>query len=373
MALALAAPGAPGGDDGLAALGRALFFDTNLSEPRGQSCATCHDPAHAFADPRDNGVGGAFSRGADGRSLGRRNTPSIAYAASVPPFARAADGEALGGLFLDGRARDLAEQAAGPLLDPLEMALPDRAALLARLREQPRYVAAFAREFGSDALSDPAQALAAAGAALAAFQSGAPFMPFDSRYDRYLRGEVRLSEQEELGRRLYFSDLANCMSCHLLRRDGQTAGEPFTDHRYHNIGVPANPAAGAAVGVDRGLAENPRAAGAASAGRFRTPGLRNVAVTAPYMHNGVFARLETALAFYNHYIVDNAEVGINPETGRPWGPPEVGDNLAHELLGAGHPMDDERIAALVAFLRTLTDRRYEHLLPPRQTQEPSHE
>ncbi|MGR8919428.1 MAG: methylamine utilization protein MauG, partial [Gammaproteobacteria bacterium] len=91
---------------------------------------------------------------------------------------------------------------------------------------------------------------------------------------------------------------------------------------------------------------------------------RNIAVTAPYMHNGVFERLETALFFYNQYLVRNAEVGINPETGAPWGPPENPQNIAHELLEGGHPMDAERIETLIAFLRTLTDRRYEHLLEP---------
>ena len=93
----------------LATLGRALFFDVNLSLHRSQSCATCHDPAHGFVDTRDNGVGGAVSRGADQRALGDRNAPSAAYAALAPPFSRDSHGHYFGGLFHDGRARDGSE------------------------------------------------------------------------------------------------------------------------------------------------------------------------------------------------------------------------------------------------------------------------
>jgi cytochrome c peroxidase len=81
------------------------------------------------------------------------------------------------------------------------------------------------------------------------------------------------------------------------------------------------------------------------------------------MHNGVFRELATAIKFYNQYIVRNDEVGINPETGQAWGAPEVADNIDFERLRQGHPLDDDRVALLVAFLRTLTDRRFEHLLP----------
>ena len=370
-ALVLAQAAFAAADAELSALGRALFFDVNLSAQRSQACATCHQPERAFSDGRDNRAGGAASLGGDGHSLGDRNTPALAYAALVPNFQREADGEYRGGLFHDGRARDLAEQAAEPPLNPIEMAMPDAAGVIARVREQAYYVAAFKKLFRDDIFDDTQAAYAALTTAIAAFEQGPPFATFDSRYDRYLAGDYTMSDEEELGRRLYFSDLTNCMHCHLLRINTERVHEPFTDFRYHNIGLPINIALrtsnGRGVDVrDRGLGAHPDVDDARAEGKFRTPTLRNVAVTAPYMHNGVFARLETAISFYNQYIVVNANAGINPETNAAWGKPEVADNIAIELLREGQPLDDERIAALVAFLRTLTDRRYEALLTPTQ-------
>lgn len=351
-----------GATEPLSELGRALFHDTNLSFNRTQACATCHDPAHGFIDPRTDAAGGALSRGADGRSVGTRNTPSIAYAALVPPATRLTNGDWQGGLFADGRAGTLEAQAVEPLTNPREMAMPDDAAVIARVAENTQYVAALEAHFGPGVMATTESAMTAVTAALAAFQrSSPPFMTFDSRYDRFLRGEETLSEKEELGRRLYFSDLTNCMLCHLLEPNSVTPNEAFTNHRYHNIGVPANPRLG--TPPDAGLAARPGLDLPAAAGKFRTPTLRNIAVTAPYMHNGVFRELATAIKFYNQYIVDNAEVGINPETGAPWGRPEIDENIDVERLRQGQPIDDERVEALIAFLRTLTDRRFEHLLP----------
>jgi cytochrome c peroxidase len=98
------------------------------------------------------------------------------------------------------------------------------------------------------------------------------------------------------------------------------------------------------------------------AGKFRVPSLRNVAVTAPYMHNGVFKKLETAILFYDKYLVSNRQSESNPETGEPWGDPEVADTIDLDLLQQGQPITEDRARALVAFLRTLTDQRYEALL-----------
>ena len=97
-------------------------------------------------------------------------------------------------------------------------------------------------------------------------------------------------------------------------------------------------------------------------GKFKVPSLRNVAVTAPYMHNGVFKKLETAVHYYNQFIVNNRSTRTNPETGRAWAAPEVNENLSRELLRQGQPMDQQRLDAIVAFLKTLTDKRYEALL-----------
>lgn len=357
---------APADDDALVALGRALFFDVNLSASRKQSCATCHDPAHGFIDARDNGVGGALSRGDDGVALGDRNAPTASYAALVPPLARDARGEYRGGLFHDGRARDLVEQAGQPMLNPVEMQMPSAAAVVARVRDNPSYVAALTARYGARLFDDDEAAFTAIREAIARFEQSPALLAFDSRYDRFLRGEVKLSAEEDQGRVLFFSSLTNCTSCHLLETTHLAAGETFSNYGYFNIGLPPHGAARAANGkagtIDRGLGANPAVNDVRQDGKFRVPTLRNVAVTAPYMHNGVFKELATAVFFYNQHLVKNAHNTINPETGKPWGAPEVPATVEHDKLALGQPLDEERIALIVAFLKTLTDKRYEPLL-----------
>ena len=346
-----------------AELGALLFHDVNLSANRTQSCASCHDPATGFADPR-----GMASLGDDGLSLGDRNAPTASYAALSPAFHRDAEGKWKGGQFLDGRAATLADQAGGPPLNPIEMGMPDKAAVVDRLREDPAYAAAFPDLFGAGIWQDPEAAFAAMTQAIAAFEETEAFAPFDSRYDRFLRGEVELTQQEELGRLLFFSQqFTNCNLCHQVGRGQMDKHETFTDYRYHNIGVPQNSELRALNGVppdqvDNGLLDNPAVTDPGERGKFRTPTLRNVAVTGPYMHNGVFQDLRTVILFYNRYNSKSAARQINPETGAPFGPPPVAGTLAQKELTHGPALDDERIDALVAFLKTLTDARYEHLL-----------
>jgi cytochrome c peroxidase len=359
---AMAAP-APG----LAETGRALFFDSSLSRSRNQSCASCHQPGSAFADARDNRVSGAVSLGDDGVSLGDRNTPALTYAAYNPEFHQGSDGEYAGGYFQDGRARNLQEQAREPFLNPLEMALPDTATVVLRVRENAAHVKSLEEYFGDDVFADDDRAFAAIVSSIVAFERSEIFAPFDSKYDRYLRGEYELTKEEEFGRVLFFSPLINCSSCHLadVRENGRR--ETFTNGRYYNIGVPANIMVRQKNGSDEnyrdsGLLLNPAVNDATQAGKFRVPSLRNVAVTPPYMHNGVFQQLETVIHFYNQFIVSNRRAATNPETGAAWREAEVGENLAHDLLRGGQPLTDDRIAAVAAFLRTLTDQRYEALL-----------
>ncbi len=113
---------------------------------------------------------------------------------------------------------------------------------------------------------------------------------------------------------------------------------------------------------DKGLLDNPAVTDPAQAGKFKVPSLRNVAVTGPYMHNGVFENLRTVVLFYNTYNSRSEARQINPETGQPFGPPEVEGTLSMEELTTGPALEDDRIDALVAFLKTLTDARYEDLL-----------
>lgn len=339
--------------DPLVDLGRALFFDQSLSEPPGQACATCHDPSRAFSDSR-TASGGALSLGADGHSLGERNTPGLTYVALGPAFGKP-DGRFQGGFFLDGRARTLREQALEPLLNPLEMGLPDEAAIARRILSNPAYRDALLALFGKGAVAVQAATLSAATRAIAAFERSAGFSTFDSRYDRYLTGDYEMTREEAIGREVFFSGLVNCIQCHLNDPGQVSERETFTNHRYHNIGTPANPRISG--GPDLGLGG--RLNDPAEFGKFRVPSLRNVAVTAPYMHNGVFADLETAVAFYASYTLRNQQ---NPETGRPWQPAEVAGTIDRDILTEGQPIDPARVHHLTAFLKTLTDRRYEHLL-----------
>lgn len=348
----------------LEALGERLFFDVNLSANRTQSCATCHDPERGFADPR-----GMASIGDDGESLGDRNAPSAAYAAFTPEFHKNADDIWVGGQFWDGRANRLEDQAGGPPLNPMEMGMADEAAVLARLLEDPVYTQAFPALFDGEVLSDPQTGYIAMTEAIAAFERTEIFAPFDSKYDRFLRGEVELTREEDLGRVLFFSEqFTNCNLCHQLSKSQLDPQETFTNYEYHNIGVPENLALRELNGVKRGtvdvgLAAHPdMAKNPTLRGKFKTPTLRNVAVTGPYMHNGVFEDLRTVVLFYNQFNTTDVKRRTNPETDETFRMPAVPATLAFEELTHGPALDDQRVDAIVAFLKTLTDSRYEHLL-----------
>lgn len=350
-------------------LGEALFHDPNLSANRTQSCASCHDPEYGFADPRRS-ADGAFSLGDDGKSLGDRNAPTASYAAFTPRFHRKDDGTWAGGMFWDGRAAGLEEQAGGPPLNPIEMGLASKEQAVARLRENPDYLTAFQAHFGASVLENANLGFEAMTKAIAAFERSSAFSPFDSKYDRFLRGEVELSKEEELGRVLFFSEqFTNCNQCHQLKRSAIDPQETFTDYSYHNIGVPDNGLGraenGVALGtVDEGLFANPAVSDPGARGKFKTPTLRNVAVTGPYMHNGVFQELRTVIAFYNRYNSKSEAAQINPETGKTWGDIPVPETVSQTELTHGPALDARRIDALVAFLKTLTDQRYEVYLEP---------
>ena len=346
-------------DDSLAELGQQLFFDTDLSFNRSQSCASCHHPERAFTDTRDNRVNAAASLGADGVSLGDRQAPGLTYAESVPTLHEVEDGKFAGGFFWDGRATTLEHQATSPLYSAIEMALPDAETLRQRLLEKDFYQKAFSELFSADVFETPDAINHAFSTAIAAFQRTELFSSFDSRYDRYLRGEYLPTVQERIGMGLFFSkDFANCSHCHQLSSLPNSVGETFSNYQYENIGLPVNASLRTANGkgsyfVDVGFKDE---------GRFRVPSLRNVAVTAPYMHNGVFNELQTVLLFYNKFNTTGGTSQTNPETGQDWGEPELDGHRDMEKLNAGIPMSGRQMDALEAFMRMLTDQRYEHLL-----------
>lgn len=347
-----------------AALGEKLFSDVNLSKNRTQSCATCHNPAHGFVDNRSTAVGKAVSLGDDGKSLGDRNAPTVAYAKFSPDFHQNKAGKYIGGQFLDGREQDLSGQAGGPPLNPVEMGMPDKASVVARLQENQDYVSAFKQLFGASVFDKPETAYAAMAESLGEFEKTDLFAPFDSKYDRYLKGEVELTDQESLGESLFFSNqFTNCNRCHQLKTFPGSDGETFSNYQYHNLGVPTNQAVRAVNGkakdfVDHGLLEHRDVDVKTANGKFKVPTLRNIAVTAPYMHNGVFADLRTVVLFYDKF--NNSQRVLNPETGKPWDAPEVNANLALQEKEFQAPaLKDAEVDALVAFMKTLTDKRYE--------------
>jgi cytochrome c peroxidase len=279
-------------------LGRRLFFDPVLSKDRTVSCASCHRPAHAFADNRrvSPGVGGA---------LGTRNAPSVMNSSGRTS------------LFWDGRAETLEEQAIGPIQNPLEMALPIAEAL-ARVNADAQYQQQFQLAYGGPAT---ARSL---GRALAAFQK--TLDTANAPYDRYIRGDdAAVSESAKRGR-LLFIGKGKCAECH--------SGEDFTSDRFRNIGLFDGKRF-----ADRGrgaITGNP-----VEDGEFKVPSLRNVAVTAPYMHDGAFRTLREVIDYY-----DDPDRIVPGAKGRD------------VTMSAPLKLSEAEKADLEAFLRTLTDDQF---------------
>ncbi|MDN5094056.1 cytochrome-c peroxidase [Aliarcobacter butzleri] len=351
-------------------LGRILFFDVNLSKNRTQSCATCHNPDAGFVDDRDNGVKKMASLGDDGKSLGDRQAPTASYAKFSPTFHfDEKTKKYVGGQFWDGREATLEGQAGGPPLNPIEMGMSDKKAVIDRLKENSLYVDSFKKIFGADIFKNDDKAYEAMTIAIASFERTDEFSPFDSKYDRYLKGEYDLTPLEDLGKSIFFSNNNNsCANCHVLKGEDKE-GETFTNYQYHNIGTPTNNELRAKNGVkaiDEGLLANSNVSDVAQKGKHKVPTLRNVAVTAPYMHNGVFKDLKTVVEFYDKY--NNKDRNIDPETNKPWDEPEVKDNISLQELKA-NKLTDRKVEALVAFMKLLTDKKYEHLLEEQEKKE----
>jgi len=353
-------------------LGKKLFFDTLLSKNGTQSCATCHNPDNGFVDDRKNGVRGAGSLGDDGISIGDRNAPTAAYAMFSPKFHfDKKKNEFVGGQFYDGREHTLKGQAGGPPTNSVEMGIPSKEFMAKRLENDITYNKEFKSIYGQDIFNDSSKTYEMMAQAIAAFETTDEFAPFDSKYDRFLRDEYDLTPLEDLGRTLFFSNNNNnCASCHVLKTE-DAPRETFTNYKYHNIGVPQNGelmaknVVDAKTFVDHGLMQNPMVKSLPNAkeydGKIKVPTLRNIAVTAPYMHNGVFQDLTTVVKFYDKYV--NKEQKINPETNKPWANPEVAvGEKDMKLLKKAKALNERKIKALVAFMNTLTDKRYEHLV-----------
>ena len=311
-----------------AELGRRIFFDASLSASGRLACATCHDPAHAHAPAN------ALAVQLGGARLDRQGTrvvPSLRYLHTNGPLTRRADGIIAGGFDWDGRAASLAEQAAGPLLAPEEMANRDRADVVAKLRRAP-YADAFRRVFGADILDRPAAAFERLALALQRYQVEDPvFHPYDAKFDAVRAGRARFTPAEARGQRIFQDpQKGNCAACHPSAPGPGGAPPLFTDFSYDSTGVPRNRAlaANASAGrFDLGLCTVPAFREPAQCGKFRVPTLRNVATRRVFFHNGVFTSLRAVLDFYARR---------DTEPGRWYprdahGAPRVYDDLPSEL------------------------------------------
>ncbi|MEE9350704.1 MAG: cytochrome c peroxidase [Thiotrichaceae bacterium] len=354
-----------------ATLGEDLFNDISLSRDGTQACATCHDPEHAFIDARLDkpaAVGltsgteiGAVSVGQDDVAIGDRNTPTAAYAAFIPDFHFNSDEDLwVGGQFLDGREKDLEGQAGQPFLNPVEMQTT-KGDVVAKV--EAKYGDTMKSLFGADVFGSVDTAYAAVIESIAEFERTEVFSPFDSKFDRFLKGEYAFTNDELQGFALFVAEnKGNCAACHPVPLAGfDKTDSIFTDHTYDNLGVPANTTVRNinGLGVDNGLFLNVAVDDEGLKGAFRVSGLRNVAVTGPYMHNGVFKDLKTAVHFYNTRDVVGA---VNPETGVVWEASEVDATKNDAELGNLGLTDTEE-DQIVSFLKTLTDSKFEALIP----------
>ncbi len=288
-------------------LGRRLFFEKRLSRDDSVACAGCHLPEQAFTDgPRQ------FSLGVDNK-VGKRNAMPLHNLIWADSF------------FWDGRAKRLRDQVLEPIADPVEMDLPLPAAL-AKLRSDPDYPERFARAFGSPGIDAPRLGLAFEQFLISLISQNAKF-------DRAVRGEEAFTDQEKRGFELFVTENdparnlfgADCFHCH--------GGSLFTNHRFANNGLDAefkDPGRFRVTGDE------------ADRGKFKVPSLRNVELTAPYMHDGRLATLEEVVEHYDNGV--HASATLDP-------------NLAKHLP-AGLKLSGADKAALKAFLKTLTDRGF---------------
>ena len=382
-------------------LGEHLYFDENLSGPKGQSCASCHDPDFGFVDP-DSQL--PVSEGVLPHRVGNRNSPSSAYAMYAPAFD---EEEGIGGQFWDGRATGevlgdpLADQALGPFLNPVEMANPNKQTVINGIK-QSDYADLFEEVWYEGILKDTEAAYDAVALSIAAFERTAEFAPFDSKYDHYLQaclvaggdkddcakgmgpiaedvGEDVFTPQEWAGLQLFMNENNNndglldpnegaaCVLCHVADWvDPGTLANPvivpdwpgsdgmippmFTDFTYDNLGVPKNwdspflylppnlnPDGEDFVDIGLGAFVD------GEDGLFKVMTLRNIGLTAPYAHNGFFDTLQEITDFYNTRDVPGM-----------WPAPEVEANVNFDELG-NLGLSLEQVEALVAFMNTLSD------------------
>lgn len=312
-------------------LGKAIFFDEALSEPGGQSCATCHTPERGFAD-KDGRI---TSEGAVKGLFSNRNSITCAYSCYVPElYLDEEEGTYVGGLFWDGRVNTLEEQASQPFVNPLEMANAD-AGMVVEKAKRAAWYPDFVKLYGSTHSVDTIFFYITE--ALAAYERSAEMNPFSSKFDAYKEGKCKLTKQEKRGKKL-FEEKGLCAECHTMEPDERCGRILFTDHTYDNLGIPYNTSGRDTT--DLGLGSFLK--DSLEYGKFRVPTLRNIALTAPYGHNGYFKTLEEIVHFYNVRDVESFPPAEYEATVNK-------DELGNLLLTA------EEEADIVAFMKTLSD------------------
>jgi len=301
-------------------LGRMLFYEKKLSADGTISCASCHQQEKAFSD------GKAVSPGVNG-ILGDKNAMSLANLHWQGRF------------FWDGRAASLEEQAIQPIEDPREMNLPIRDAI-DRLKSDPKYPELFKDAFGTNEIT--AQKI---GKAIAQFER--TLVSGNSKFDKWIKGEIELTETERIGMELFFTHPepgiqlrgGNCGDCHL---GFLTSGDKNGIAGFHNNGLETEEK------LPLGLAAVTN--NASDKGKFKAPTLRNIALTAPYMHDGRFPSLEEVLDHYNEHIRTSSTLDV------------LILEASNEFLTPGDPvrlqLSQGEKQAILAFLHTLTDEEF---------------
>lgn len=377
-------------------IGKRIFFDDNLSNPPGQSCATCHDPKVGWTGPYSAiNKSGAVYPGAVNSRFGNRKPPSSAYAGQSPELGlQDKEGNFSGGMFWDGRATGrtlgdpLVEQALGPFLNPLEQNNPDKKDVVRKVLNSD-YAELFKKVWNveeKDWEKDAEKIYEYIGRSIAAFERSAEVNPFSSKFDLFWQKgksvgkdiesidasnwesykNLGLSDEEVKGL-LLFNTKGKCADCHVLSSGPN--GEPpvFTDFTYDNLGAPKNPDNPFySVGpkwnpegtkwMDKGLGgfleNDDKYAQYASLnyGKHKVPTLRNVDLRPNknfikvYFHNGYFKSLEEVVNFYNNRDVEDAA----------WPPPEISINVNKTELGnLGLSKEEEEL--IVLFMKTLSD------------------
>jgi cytochrome c peroxidase len=384
-------------------LGKQLFFDKRLSSPGGQSCADCHAPNVGFSGPKAafNKKGSVYP-GAVRQRFGNRKPPTAAYGGNSPNFHYDADEEMfVGGTFWDGRATGevagspLADQAMGPFLNPVEQNVASEEAVCLKVAKGP-YAHLYEKVYGQldcATRSDDGhlEAYKNFARAIAAYESSIEVSSYTSKFDYVMAGAAEFTEQEALGWEI-FQNQGLCAECHTV--DGFA---DFTDFTYDNLGLPKNPENPFyrmdTVYLDDGTAINPEGADwidpglagfleglpdayftelgldkaeqvDAAYGKHKVPTLRNVdkrpgpGFAKAYGHNGYFTSLEGIVHFYNTRDIKDVCPQLVPMeeamAQNCWPEPEVFENVNVDELG-DLLLSDEEEAALVAFMRTLSD------------------